>query len=205
MEKLKTYLKDALGIEAEINPVKAASLKALPMFIAEEYSFQHINLYRTDIILVFVNNNFTTESLRKHLLTIKNTFDTITVAVINQLESYKRSRLIEKKVSFIIPGKQMYLPDLLIDLKEFGVKPKGQAQNMLPAAQLLLLYHLQVESLEGINLKGIAQKLYYTAMTITRLHIFCTTLEYALCKEQKINFCILRPARGSYGRRQNPL
>ena len=172
MEKLKDYLRDALGVETETKPLKAAKLKALPMYIEEEYSFQLIELYRQEILLVFVKNSFTTDRLRKHLDTIRATFDTTTVVVINQLEAYKRLRLIEKKVPFIVPGKQMYLPDLLIDLKEFGVKPKGQPQNMQPAAQFLLLYHLQVECLEGINLKGIAEKLFYNAMTITRATSF---------------------------------
>ncbi len=182
MENLKKYLKDALGIETEVNPLKAARLKALPMYIAEEYSFQLIKLYQQDILLVFVQHSFTTDGLRKHLDTIRATFDTITVAVINQLEAYKRLRLIEKKIPFIIPGKQMYLPDLLIDLKEFGVKPKGQPQNMQPAAQFLLLYHLQVDSLEGINLKGIAEKLSYNAMTITRAAYFLHNI--GLCSLQ---------------------
>jgi hypothetical protein len=168
MNDVKKYLKDALGVEPEINPLKAEKLKILPVYITSEYSIQRIKLYHQDLLLVFVKNNFTTDRLRKHLDTIKDAFNTNTVAVISQLEAYKRLRLIEKKVSFIIPGKQMYLPDLLIDLKEFGIKPKKQPQAMQPATQLLLLYHMQVEQMEGINLKGIAKKLWYDAATITR-------------------------------------
>ena len=74
----------------------------------------------------------------------------------------------KKKIPFIIPAKQMYLPDLLIDLKEFGNKAKEISKTMQPAAQFLLLYHLQAGTLEGINLKGIAKKLNYNAATITR-------------------------------------
>ena len=168
MDDLKKYLKDALGVEPEINPLKAEKLKTLPVYITSEYSIQRIELYRQNLLLVFVKNNFTTERLRKHLDTIKTAFNTNTVAVISQVEAYKRLRLIEKKIPFIIPGKQMYLPDLLIDLKEFGTRPKELPQAMQPATQLLLLYHLQVEPLEGINLKRIAEKLLYDAMTISR-------------------------------------
>lgn len=168
MDELIKYLKDTLGIEAEIKPLKSERLKALPVYIAESYSFNIVRLYRQDILLVVVNHSFTTESLRKHLEIIRAAFEMISVFVIHQLESYNRLRLIEKKIPFIIPGKQMYLPDLLIDLKEFGVNPKVPVKIMQPATQLLLLYHLQVESLEGINLKGIAEKLSYNPMTITR-------------------------------------
>jgi hypothetical protein len=168
MNDIIKYLKDALGIEAEINPLKADKLKNLPVYITGEYSIHQINLYDQDLLLVLVKGNFTTERLRKHLDIIGITFNKKTVAVLSQLEAYKRLRLIEKKIPFIIPGKQMYLPDLLIDLKEFAVRPKQQPQVMQPATQLLLLYHLQVEPLEGFNFKSIAEKLHYDPATITR-------------------------------------
>nr|NQU93751.1 hypothetical protein [Bacteroidota bacterium] len=168
MNELKKYFKSALGVEPEIQPLKADKLKALPLYITSEYTIQLIKLYRYDFLLVNVKNDFTTDSLKKHLETIRNVFDTKTIAVIAQLEAFKRTRLIEKKIPFIIPGKQMYLPDLLIDLKEFGNKPKELPVAMRPATQFLLLYHLQVDPLEGINLKKIAEKLGYDAATITR-------------------------------------
>ena len=168
MYELKKYLKDTLGVEIEVNQLKPDKLNALPMFLVNEYNFQLTKLYHHDILLVFVKNSFTSEKIRKHLDIIRAAFNTITVIVISQIEPYNRLRLIEKKISFIIPGKQMYLPDLLIDLKEFGIKLKKQPQKMHPAAQMLLLYHLQMESLEGINLKGIAEKLRYNPMAITR-------------------------------------
>ena len=168
MNEFKTYLKSALGLEPEIKPLKTERLKKMPLYIASEYEIQLVNLYGHDFLLVDVKSDFTTGRLKKHLDTIATILDTKAIAVIAQLEAYKRIRLIEKRIPFIIPGKQMYLPDLLIDLKEFGNKPKGLLATMRPATQFLLLYHLQVEPLDGINLKGIAEKLGYDAATITR-------------------------------------
>lgn len=169
MNELIQYLKDALGTDPEVKKLKVEKLNALPVYMINMYEFKLINLYRKDIMLVFVNNDYTTERLRKHLGIIRNTFNIITVAIIGNVEAYNRLRLIEKKVQFIIPGKQMYLPDLLIDLKEYGTKPMETPLVMQPAAQKLLLYHLQVETLENINFKEIAGRLgYSSAMTITR-------------------------------------
>ena len=168
MNEVKKYLKDALGVDAEITTITAARLRTLPVYITSEYNIQLIKLYHHNFLLVLVKNDFTTERLRKHLDTIRVAFNTNTIAVIGQIEAYKRLRLIEKKIPFIIPGKQMYLPDLLIDLKEYISIPRELPLAMRPATQLLILYHLQVENLEGINLKGIAEKLCYDAATITR-------------------------------------
>jgi hypothetical protein len=64
----------------------------------------------------------------------------------------------------------MYMPDLLISLKEYGNKEPHyrKIEKMQPAAQLILLYHIQIQSLEGFNLGKIAEKLSYNPMTITR-------------------------------------
>jgi hypothetical protein len=185
MEEIKKYLKDALGIDIEFNSVKADYLKSLPIYITSTYDFQLIKLYRQDILLVFVKHDFTTDSLRKHLDIIRTTLNIITVAVIRQLESFNRLRLIEKKVPFIIPGKQMYLPDLLIELKEFGVRIQDQPQAMQPATQLLLLYHLQVEPLDEVNLKGIAEKLWYDGTTITRVAYYLHNMGICSLQGQK--------------------
>lgn len=122
----------------------------MPLYIASEYEIQLVKLYGHDFLLVGVKSDFTTGRLKKYLDTIGAKLDTKGIAVIAQLEAHKRIRLIEKRIPFIIPGKQMYLPDLLIDLKEIGNKPKGLPATMRPATQFFLMYHLQVGPLDGI-------------------------------------------------------
>ncbi|NVO03161.1 MAG: hypothetical protein HXX09_10730 [Bacteroidetes bacterium] len=168
MEELKKYFKQVIGIEVEIKPVLLNKLNSLPLYITIGYDLFLTNINNQDFILAEVKNEFTADTLRKHFDIIQTTLNLPTAAVIKPIEAYNRLRLIEKRIPFIIPGKQMYLPDLLIDLKEFKIKPKEQIPFMPPAAQLLILFHLQIELLEGINLKSIAKKLGYDAMTITR-------------------------------------
>jgi len=168
VSEVRKYLKDALGIDVEITKVKPYELNALPLYLTNEYDMHRIELYHRHFLLVAVKNEFSAEKLRIHLEILGNTFDTISIAVTGQIESYKRLRLIEKKIPFIIPGRQMYLPDLLIDIKEYFNVPRGRKEVMRPAMQLMLLYHLQVKSLESISLKEIARNLGYDAATVTR-------------------------------------
>jgi hypothetical protein len=145
-------------------------LKNLPLFLVKSYDFGEIRLFNQSVILLFVRDEFTTEILRKHLTRIKSALNAIIVPVLPPVDSYKRLRLIDKNIPFIIPGKQMYMPELLISLKEYRNTDADYRQSgkMQPAAQLILLYHMQVESLEGLNLGKIAGKLGYNPMTITR-------------------------------------
>lgn len=170
MNKVVNYINEVLSTRVIYKIVAPEKLKNLPFFLVKDYDFGEIRLYNKRIILLSVKNDFTTEVLRTHLTKVQSILDTVVVAVIPQVDAYKRLRLIEKRVPFIVPGKQMYMPDLLIALKEYGNSKieDQQPANMQPAAQLILLYHLLVEPLEGLNLGTIAQKLGYNPMTITR-------------------------------------
>lgn len=170
MNEVTDYINEVLGIRVDYNKVAPEKLKNLPWFLVKSYDFGEIKLFNQSVILLFVKYEFTTEILKKHLARIKSAFNAIIVPILPPVDSYKRLRLIDKKVPFIIPGKQMYMPDLLISLKEYGntMADDRRSVKMQPAAQLILLYHMQVESLEGLNLGNIADKLGYNPMTITR-------------------------------------
>lgn len=63
-----------------------------------------------------------------------------TIYVTDALASYERKRLIEQKVPFIVPGNQLYLPELGIDLREYFRQRAGSAESPLsPSAQALLI------------------------------------------------------------------
>jgi hypothetical protein len=170
MNEVVNYINEVLGARVTYKKIAPEKLKNLPFFLAKGYDFGEIRLYNLKIVLLSVKGDFTTEVLRTHLTKVQSILNAVVVAVIPQVDAYKRLRLIEKRVPFIVPGRQMYMPDLLISLKEYGNSQVEDQQpaNMQPAAQFILLYHLQVDPLEGLNLGTIAQKLGYNPMTITR-------------------------------------
>ncbi|WP_321426367.1 hypothetical protein [uncultured Bacteroides sp.] len=168
MKDLKKYFDSTLGVNVVIKPLKEEKMKGLPYFVIGNYNLFTTELFGSELLLVEVKEDITANRLRKQLDIIQTIIQLTAIAVLKPIEAYNRLRLIEKKIPFVIPGKQMYMPSLLIDLKEFGVNQTVKQEVMQPAAQLLLLFHLQVESLEGLNLKTIAEKLEYNATTITR-------------------------------------
>jgi len=194
MKALLEYIKRTLGVDVEITSLSKDKMKGLPYFIEINYNLFSTTLFDLEILLVELKENIPAEQLRKHLDIIQKAIQLSAIAVLQPIEAYNRLRLIEKKIPFIIPGKQMYMPQLLIDLKEFGVHVSEKQEKMQPAAQLLVLFHLQVESLEGINLKAIAEKLEYNSATITRAVKFLLSVN--LCelhgtkdKFLHFNFC----------------
>jgi len=191
MEQLKEYIKNILGVEVKIDPMPKVKLSGLPLAYTESFKFFYATLFDIEVLFLYVREDFTTDKLRRQFEIIARAMNRRCIAVIDTVESYTRARLIEKKIQFIIPGKQMYLPEFLIDLKEFRNNAREIPATMQPSAQFLLLYHLQRESLEGINFSAIADKLFYNAMTVTRAAYFLHNI--GLCeirgtKEKYLHF-----------------
>ncbi len=168
LPNLELYLKKTLAINVSIEPVEKQKLKVLPIAIAGLYEFATLNLYNHNLLLVISKEDYTVDRLKKHFELLGQSFEMKCVAIFDAIPSFIRTRLIEKGIPFIVVGKQLYMPNLLIDLKDFGNTEEIMPSNMQPSAQLLLLYHLQIESLEGLNFSMIADKLQYNGMTITR-------------------------------------
>lgn len=193
MNRLKKYLNDTLGIDVTVKGLPEGKLNALSLYLRSLYNFKTMGLFDRDIILLLQKEYEyrTTEQYRKHILTIEQTFEKFVVLILEPIEAYNRKRLIEKQIAFIIPGKQMFIPQLMIDFREFRYGVQKKREKIQPAAQCLLIFHLLMENVEDINLKMIAEKLDYTPMTITRA--VTELAEKAICriegkKEKKIVF-----------------
>lgn len=171
MNGLEKYFYDTLGVDINLRRFSEQELKTLPLFIRAMYIFKTTQLFERDILFLQQRENerLTAEQYRKHIQIVENAFNRPVVLILEPIEAYNRKRLIEKQIAFIIPGKQMFIPQLLIDLKEFRYTAQKMNEKIQPAAQCLLLFHLLKENVEKMNFKKIAEKLNYTPMTITRV------------------------------------
>ena len=68
-----------------------------------------------------------------------------------RISSYNKVRLVAQKVNFVIPGSQMFLPSLLLEIKPDRVIGADLKDTIPPFAQFLLHYHLQVAPIAGAS------------------------------------------------------
>ena len=170
MNKLEKYINEILEARLIFGTLNKTFQKKLPLYLRGIYKIKKAFLFNKELLLLEqkTKENLTAEQYRKQIILIENTFNMPAVLVLGQIEAYNRKRLIEKQIAFIIPGKQMYIPQLLTDLREYRNTAEKKKEKLQPAAQLILLYHLLKENLEEINFKMIAEKTNYTQMTVTR-------------------------------------
>lgn len=150
-------------------------MKGLATYIREAYTLSRLQLNNVDLLLVEPKqaNELRILQVQKHIATLTKMTGLTCVLLLHAVPAYVRGRLIEKHINFIIPGKQIYLPGLLIHLKEKGIKEKknGYSTALTPTAQCLILYKLLHQRgpwyLENHPLKDIARQTGYAANTIT--------------------------------------
>jgi len=85
-----------------------------------------------------------------------------------QVTAYNRKRLIEQKVQFIVPGNQMYLPMLAIDLREHFRRIRKETPTFSPSTQVVVLHALLRDAGHVLIPAEMAPRLGYSAMTMTR-------------------------------------
>ena len=164
------YLHETLGVAPKVR-AWAGSGK-LPYFLQEAFEVRELKLLDRQVLLAIDQR-----ADRPGLANVRGQLDKLrqlagmpVVYVSRTLASYERKRLIEQKVPFLVPGNQLYLPDLGIDLREYFRKPTVAAQTALsPATQAMLIAVLlrrpwrpEWQPAEVVSELG------YTAMTLSR-------------------------------------
>lgn len=171
-EAVRSYLHDVLGLPVRWMGGWARS-EELPYFLQSAFHFSELELSGQSVVLAIAQSRqqVSPSEIRKWFDKVRTLSQGPVVFVVETMASYERKRLIEQKVPFIVPGNQLYLPDLGLDLREYFRRRTPTSDGGLsPSAQALLITALlrqpwQVEWQPST----LASTLGYTAMTVSRV------------------------------------
>lgn len=161
------YLRDALGVPLVATPWQDE--ERLPVFLRDRYVFFRGQILNCPCLFMVDKGEGgqTPAVIGKHMDQVRGKFENPVVYVRDHVTAYNRKRLVEHQTPFIVPGNQMYLPDLGIDFREHFRKPRPTQNKLRPSSQAVLLYAL-LEDAEDLGPKALAERLGYTAMTVGR-------------------------------------
>lgn len=172
MENLKDnfgrYLKDALDISVAPEPWEGEGRS--PFFLRNLYSFFKVSILSTPCLVMIPREDGqqTPATVRKHILQVQKIWAHAVIYTSRKITAYNRKRLIEHKVPFVVPGNQMYLPPLGIDLREYFKTLRSTRPKWSPSTQAVFLYALSRDREQGLTPKMVAERLGYAAMSMTR-------------------------------------
>lgn len=168
LHELERYVHDALGVAVKTKPWNGAD--RLPHFLRERYRFAQAELLGAKAILVIDTNpkEQSPATVRKHFDVLQAKHNEELIYVREQVTAYNRKRLIDHKVPFIVPGNQMYLPMLAIDLREHFRRIREESTTFSPSTQVVVLHALLRDAGQVLIPTELAPRLGYSAMTMTR-------------------------------------
>ena len=168
LHELERYLHDALGVSVKTTPWSGVG--QLPPVLRERYRFAKAELLGLRALLVIDANpeEQSPATVRKHLDMLQSKQPAELIYVRARVTAYNRKRLIEQKVPFIVPGNQMYLPMLAIDLREHFRRIREEAPTFSPSTQVVVLHAMLRDAGQVLIPSEMAPLLGYSAMTMTR-------------------------------------
>jgi hypothetical protein len=172
-KRLTDYLESITGNSTPLGSAPGEAQARLPLFLRERYQLRGLVLFGRECLLALETPGWEIGSPAEyaaHAQTMLTQFSEPVTLVIPQVASYARNRMVQAGTPFIVPGSQLFMPFMMVDLRERFSTPGTKAgQPLTPAAQSILLYHMLRTSLQGIPLQDIAIRTPYSAMMVTRV------------------------------------
>jgi DNA-binding MarR family transcriptional regulator len=167
---LKKYLKETLSIQLETKVWTEA--KGLPLFLQDLFMFYSVFLWKKPCIVVVPreSDRQTPALIRKHLEQLQKKTRIPCIYVSRDESSYNRKRLMKHGVQFVVPFRQIYLPELGMDCLENSrlIRVQRAVSKMSPSTQAVLIYGLTHPIKKQFIPLELAKVLNYTPMTMTR-------------------------------------
>lgn len=167
-KQIEAYIQRCLKVSVELTKPAKNQLDALPMIISGAFELLVAELYCKHIVFAQDKTGiYTPVQLKKVANLIGEKWETNCVFVYEQISGYNQTRMIQQGLNFIVVGKLMYMPELLIDMRPIR-NAYDQRQKMPPTAQMIVLYHLERELIVEQQISDIADKMHVSYATCNK-------------------------------------
>lgn len=140
-DEIKKFLEENIGGEVVVDDF--FDLKDLPLFLLEKYNFFKANFLDVDVILLeLLDDSLSTLQMKRNKYIVEEVFDVKVVFVLKNISQFKRKKIIESGLSFILISGQMFLPFLGMKLEKSLKDGKRSINRFTPITQLVFLIFL---------------------------------------------------------------
>lgn len=114
---IQAYLETALGYRPQLTTWHG--VRSLAQYLQDAYDFRELSLPNRRLLLAIDRyNQQPMASIRSQLTKVQAATSAPVVYVAPALASFERRRLIEQRVAFLVPGNQLYIPEIGVDIQE---------------------------------------------------------------------------------------
>lgn len=158
INRITDYIAALTGCQVKETALQSTGAGRLPLSIASAYDLYDVEFMDTLITIAIPKDPDDVSPMRlaKHQAKMMDALYRVVVFALEFVPSYALARLTRARVNFIVAGKLISIPSLLTVLRQLNTTAKPAPAMMPPVAQLLLLYHLEKQSIEGLSAAEIA-------------------------------------------------
>lgn len=171
---LQGYLRTVTGAAPRIKPAPSGLVSKLPLHLRERYDWAFARIFDHELLFAFEMGGTdqadgpTPGDLAQQADTIREKLGRDAVFVLHPVPSYVRNRLVQSRISFIVPDSQMFLPMIPADLREhFPRRRQSHRGKLLASAQVIVLHQLVKGGLDNLSQREIAHRIGYTGMMVS--------------------------------------
>lgn len=150
-----------------VAPIERRSLSGLWLDAVSKYSFGKVRLQDEDWLVLELKKGaeaYTPVQSATLAQKLEEANGMKVLYAFELLDFNKRERMMAQGVFFVVGKKYVHLPGILLNSRSDA---KEKASTLTAVAQYLLLYHLQVRSVEGMSAREMETLLPYKYVTIT--------------------------------------
>ena len=169
ISQISNYLQKTLSISVSL--VEWESADRLPPILNHRYRFYEVELLNRFVLLAIDEDpeEQPPGTIKKQIDKVQEKWGGIVVYVREHVSGYNRNRMIQQQVSFLVPGTQLFIPELATDLRETLAKaPKKTVTVFSPSAQAVFIFALLRHSKEPLTSAEVSPALGYSPMTLSR-------------------------------------
>lgn len=170
IKETSAYIYSVLNERVFLSPLEKRLSDTMPIAVVRNFKLYKGELFDRTIIFALTHdgNAISPALLKRTFNLIESRCGSPVILVADNIVSYNIGRLTAQRLNFIIPRRQMFIPSLLIDLKKPRTKGSDIKETMPPIAQCLLLYHLEVASIDGCGAKELMKIFQVSYATVNR-------------------------------------
>lgn len=161
---LEVYLRETLHTPVRLERWHQAS--TLPAYLTGQYDFFAGTVGNVQVLFLQSTEEPVPSAAKKHERALRANWTGPVAFAFERIAPRTRQRMISEGLSFVVPGNQIYLPALGVNLRE-RYQTRAQAVDRLrPSSQVLFLHILANSSPSSNTPSGMARQLGYTAMAM---------------------------------------
>jgi len=164
IKNLEAYLRETLH-----TPVRRERWRgeaALPAYLTGQYDFFDGTVGNVHLLFLQSAEEPVPSAAKKHERALQQHWAGPMAFAFGRITPRTRQRMVSEGMSFVVPGNQVYLPALGVNLRERYQTRLQTTDRLRPSAQVLFLHVLTNRSPASGTPSGLARRLGYTAMAM---------------------------------------